>query len=415
MAHDLIRSAQASGETFESSVRSVYARLQTALERVVGSVSGHVDSAVALQRAFGLERTLGWQLHNLLTIQEPQDSVARRTPGPSIIARFCETALAKGADPEAVRQLRSAADELDAVVARHAGSRTVFDAMLLGLSSEDEIDVATRKDAFMADSRLCGLTSATGFATYFMAPGDDPTSLRFATLRGTIGLRRLRASAFNVMPSRSATTNTGEDCDRTSWRPYEITDPDQPYVLSQFCTQPTPRFQISNGTPGWCHAVLDDHMVGTPHEISYVLGEWCPSSGSRVRADGDNELHAGYLVRNPHKVVNLDLIVQKGTFGPITPRGRAYWLHAPKQIHEIDPETDTIPVQVPISRVGLSGGKLSSPNIPRYGEMTSYVFGQMGWDPRLFEAFRVRFEYPIRTSVIRISFDLNDRIDEPRA
>ncbi len=406
------RGGNGSGDDFESEASAVMMQLREALLGLIAGLSGATTRAVDLERRLGVSRTLGWQIHRLVTDPVPLTG-ARYVPGVAALGQVLRGARAADVPEERIERVEHAMRDFESMVQRHADDRATFMTMLGSLAGPraSGLDVKLRKEAFRLNSQIWGVQVKASLACGIMRPGSDPSVYDMAVVRGLRGVRQLRAGIpFQVSGQRIV------DGARRPAFPEEMGEqggPDHgagPRLLSEFCSQPLPELE-SRIQDGCLHTFLRDAPLGNAGARTIYLADLTRGVGW-AEAQGQRNHHIrSTTVLKPIEALVLDTLVHRDMFGTLHPVAEVFGSLG--KLGEKDPYAfepgETLPIEPDLKRLGFGPGVMATPHVPRYREMVESVLERVGWDASEFEVFRCVVEYPPLGSMVRVRFDLPER------
>ena len=71
--------------------------------------------------------------------------------------------------------------------------------------------------------------------------------------------------------------------------------------------------------------------------------------------------------------------------------------------------TNQLSDREPVVHLGRGPEVLAAAELPRYPELIAWAIDRAGWDPRRFETWRLRVEYPVVLSSVGLVFDMQPR------
>jgi hypothetical protein len=395
---------------FEASANKVLQTLRTSIRAVIGSVpqAGRIKRAADVQRAFTIDSKLAWQLHKLAFADKPLRE-ASNLPKTASMKRFLRAAEAQGVDRDLIRTAEAAMDDLDRLIEVHAGNFDAFESMLSGLQGADSeaTDLAHRRMAFKAQSHILGTQARTQVNCYILnASRDNPDKLDVAMIRGKINLRRFRKDASVVVASIGVSNDEGDQPDAVVREAIDEGADGAIAVMREFCSRPMPGFRSVQGSLGMTHLQLADDTVGNQSAVTHVVGDVTRAAVERYQGPHDKVQMCQALVRSPSEVLVLDVLAPAGLFADSDPRIAVFADERSGDAIAAGRDHDRLPCRETISHLGRGAEVIHSPDVPRYAEMMTYVFGRLGWDASTFDVWRCRVEYPIMPSSVVVSFDL---------
>lgn len=396
---------------FEMQVVDKLRQLREAFLHLLESLPLPTNRAADLDKALGVNRTLGWQIYRVATSATPLEAGVH-VPGSAAVQQVLRAARNIGAPEPQIEHVSRAMSEFEAFVSEHAGDRASFNTMISSLlgSDEDAIDLRTRRSMFRAASQAWGVQLKTYLACQIVLPGRRSDLLDVVSIRGLRGIRRLRPGA----PFRLSTQRfyDAHDHARKSQAIGTASDeaPPGPRLLREFCTQPTP--ELDNRFDGrLMHTYLRETPLGNTGALNMYFAditrdfEWQAPGGER------NRQQWFVAVRKPMESLVLDTLLHKDMFSEIGWTTKV--CGSLDRLDEPDPdkfrEDETLPIKAELLDLGVGPAALPTPHVPRYREMVESVCSELGESAGNFRLYRVVVEYPLLLSVVSVKFLLPDR------
>ncbi len=390
---------------FEVHAARVMRDLREAFLGLIEGLPRSATRAADIEKALGVSRTLGWQIHRLATTPDPLEA-GLHVPGSAAVAQALRGARSAGVGEDRVARARRAMEAFEALVAEHAGDRAAFNTMIGSLagSEVESIDLRTRREAFRMHSRVWGVQVKTFVACGVVHPGKDAEHDDMVFIRGMHEARWLRqgvalqVSGYRLVDSES--------------RPMHPSDgAGEPFapgstLLREFCSPDLPEIEtrVEDGNQ---FAFFRDAPLGNAGVTTVYLADvmrdirWRPSDGSppsHVRS---------VSIQKPIAMLVMDALVHRDTFRARRMSSRV--LGSLTRLGERDPSAftseDVLPVQPELRHRGRGAGVLGTPHVPRYREMVESVLGRLGWDPEAFDLYRCTLEYPLLSTTVEVRFD----------
>jgi hypothetical protein len=390
-------------------------RLREAFADIIGSVNGDACRPHEVTKAFGVDKQLGWKIAKLVETGDPF-SAGRHLPGPGGIRIFLERARRCKVSPELLSNANSAVQELDELVARHAGDRSSFDLMLSCCSDggAEQKDWERRRESFRGNSFIWGVQAKTRLGAFFMAPGAVPGRLDVAAVYGFVGLRRLRPNVPWVITRSFCTTTAGQarnDLRREPLDPRGLEHDGESTVplVRGFCSEPLPEFHRVGVAPGYVEEEIVGGEVGNTGAVTCIAGEILRGGMSYYR-DAHNQHHlATSTITTPCETLIFDQIIHEQVFGRIEPELIVYSALGPgDRFPGGRPDRLTLAVSERVERIGRGASVLRTAHMPRYPELARYVFQRMGWEGNAFEVYRVEMRFPPMPSYVVMRHELQN-------
>jgi hypothetical protein len=389
---------------FEQQATETVQRVRSAFSAVVSALPQHVTRASELQRALGIDKMLAWRIYNVLQLSDPY-AAALYVPGNTGVKLFLRAAERSGVPAEITRPAADAVAQFDRLVRTHAGDRGSLE-MLLAAHSDQvraETDIGYRRMLFRGNSYLWGASARVQLRLSFVNFSAAPGELDIATLRGFIGLQRIRPNMSWVIGHAVCVDDAGGRPQEPILEPlYDPCQPD-PVAARIFLSEPLPHLRCVLLPDGEYVYELLPGPVGRTGAVKCVSGEVIRRAASYRRSETNEWAMYAALVRTPvevlvfdyflhHKIygrVNPDLLVH-GVFGRVEHRGSYVG------------DVGRLPVLERIEYVGRASAVVHTPDVPQYAEMVRFVFDRLGWDAASFDVYRLRMEYPVMPSDVKI-------------
>lgn len=373
---------------------------------------------VDVANALGLDLKLAWRMFRLARAADPFEG-ARHVPGAVGYRIWTEAAAAHAAPKALVREAGEAYAQLQEVIDRFAGSRKAFDLMIAGLASTDgdtRLAFEHRRQMFLGASYVWGIQSRANFRCDIVAPSGEAGRLDLVSIRGIVGLRRLRPEVswrFRTAVSIDDKGNLRLIPDR---RPVDdrASDPERlaPPLLEEFCTEPLPNFRAHDLGGGWVEFEACGGDVGREGEQTIVVAEVIRGHETIVRTDEFHGFHHLFTLRTPTELGVFDILCHRDVFGS---EGEFDLVHNSDLHHcavrEGRPHRscDRLPGPAHPDRLGRGLTRAGMREIPFYNEMLAKVFAKVGWSPDQFELHRARVPFPAIPSTIVYEREFPDR------
>jgi hypothetical protein len=145
-----------------------------------------------------------------------------------------------------------------------------------------------------------------------------------------------------------------------------------------------------------CHELVGREL-GKSGEVTYFTGHVLRGS-DRI----DDEIAASWGFTTPTELAVCDVLIHKSLWDEELPE---------LTLHEqgtypiaVRLGLDVLPTAERPLYLGLGIEAARSPDLPRHVERLQYVMDRLGWDATAFRVFRVRTEYPILHTRVRVRF-----------
>ncbi|MGD8451207.1 MAG: hypothetical protein PVJ57_05260 [Phycisphaerae bacterium] len=401
-----------SGRGFLNDTPAVIARVKDAFADVVRGLPKDIERANELSKTLGVSTKLGWQVTRLLYESDPFVA-AQYVPGQNSVKKFLAAAAGLNVDASVIAAAERAIEEFDRLVQTHADNRESFDMLAAGCAARvvESSYLDYRKAAFVGSSFTWGVHARVQLATAFVFPAEDQTRFNVLSVRGFVELRRLRPSvSWPIQTSHLLRADGGNEptMNRT---PLDVIDEADPVagvpLLREFSTHPLSEVRRVFAPNDIIRDELVGGEIGKQGVVNCLLGEVIWNLPGRYRSEQNREWGVGAKVRTPCEVVILDQFVHRDLFGPVSPRPKVFSDLTETASLYVDQRADDrmdLFQRVEFLGRGLSG--IRTPEMPDYVDLASYVMKRVGLDSEMFEAYRVRIEYPPMPISVMMLLDL---------
>jgi hypothetical protein len=390
---------------FQTDAGHVLSEYRTALLDLVHAAAGE---GADLERSMGLDKTLAWKVTSATACAHPFD-VARHIPGKSAIRIIIQAGKKQGVERALLTRVEEAYREYERLIATHAGDRATLEMMLLGYAEKERAraDRDYRKAAFRANSYVFGIQAQTIFRTYIIHPSDSaPGMFDCISLRGHIGLRRIRAEAPWIVHRPRVTDDRGRHLPLRAPQALDakVRAQDNPLAvpwMHDYCSQPLPDVQRVAGTQGRIHCEILNGPVGNTGITTCILGETIPGVGPTARCEGHSSVELVLRADMPVKRLILDQLVHRDLLEQAAPDLRIYSeLNGPTPPGDDANLRHQLPTTEIPQRLGADVTSMHCADIPRYTDLLRDALKSQGLDPAKFIAYRSTIDYPPIPSAI---------------
>lgn len=390
---------------FLEEARRMLESLSEACASLVRAAPGGIRTAADLERALGVNKKIAWQVFKLAETKGSL-SVGSFLPGADPVRRLIDAAQQKQLPTEVVQDLENAFGAFDNFVRTHAGDRASFISMLGSSREESDTDRLHARAAFRAASHFLGAQAAVR-TNIFMAWTNGKTN-DFVSLRGRLGLRRLRADA-TVVVDRHMSTRAPEEMTHILPQPLDTAAAQRSgaVILPSFCSKPLPGLRSVEEPNGYRRIELTENMVGLQGAVDLMFGTVTRGVAHQVStADAEHGVHSMVTNDVPTALLVQDVLMHTA-YGDVQPTLTAYADPLAAESAEYRARATLLPVRYKVDHLGRGPSGATTSDFPRYAELIGYTCALMGWDPDEFNVYRVRIEFPLLHSVIRIAFRLS--------
>jgi hypothetical protein len=399
---------------FEEHARQALLHLRGAFAEIIEALPGHITRPHELSKCLSIDTKLAWKIAHVAHGSDPFMAV-QHIPGTAAIDVFLKAVADQNVPAERIEAVETAVGEFERLIEVHAGDRATLEMMLLSFASEGRrrADLAQRKAAFTANSYIWGIQARTQLKTDILFPATEKGRLDIATVRGFVGLRRIRPNVPWVIARARVADDHGKVLTPAGREPLDPVDDDSAGragapLLREFCSQPLPEFRRVSGSHGFLEDQLVEGEVGKTGAVTCITGEVTRSVASYFRAENNRVAALLARMHTPCEALLFDLLVHEDLFGPIEPELAVYSeLEGGRPVPPIEGrERDRLVTGESVEYLGKGPSVLHTPHVPRYPEMIRYAFGKLGWDAQRFDVYRVEMQYPIIPTSVAMVHEL---------
>lgn len=409
MPNTLPKSDHAEGLGFAAEVRVVSHRVRSAFANLASATKVDASKPRVLARDLGVDKTLAWKVSRIVTDPNPLAAITL-VPGRSAQRILLDSFGRAGAGEELVERARLALETFEQMVKTHADDRETFEMMLSSVTEagQAERDEAQRRLAFLGNSASWGVQAKARFCTYIACPTSDPDFCTTAVVGGLVNFRRLR---YNI-PWTLATTMWSDDEGKPMAEPPVVPlDPDIPSMdtiplLREFCSSGLPPIRRTRRADGVAQYQIVDGEVGNTGVFTCVTG-WKYQRMPKWRSEHDHVSEYAVGVTTPSELLQLDLLMHRASWPPVTPELHVFSLLPGESPHPI-PGRQRPELHVCESVAPLADGLLDLDvyDIPDYGRMIESVLARMGHSRSEFVGYRVRLKHPLLSTHVSLGFPM---------
>ncbi len=369
--------------------------VQEAFRRLVGSLLPHEPSGRSFARAFGLDKTLGWQIHRVATAPDAA-TVLAAMPGRRGVAIFLEAVGTREADPALVDGARRAVESLEEVSRRLGVSPREMRAIAAGgLDSEAQRQHLAKALKSQYDSSVVirGECVSTLAVTYLVVPSRrDPTLVTLVVMAFQAGLRTVRPLGPRVV-YRGVTSWR----DHAAWESQDMNPEDLgrfPALVPAACSDRIERAGLRTERTGDGWFVLADPDLHPAKSLTLGFCETIEEIGSVHATLSSRAAELSMLVAAPTRHVVLEVLFERSL--PHVEPNPAIFFGSINRTERVDYRE--------LRRFGgdFRGGFTSSPRPPiasredadRYAKLLSHGMSLVGRTVDDFHCYRAHMPYP---------------------
>ncbi len=394
-------------DAFATDGQTAFGGVQRALAEMVAALPSAPERATDLQRILGVDYKLAWQVFNITRTTHPL-AAAGHVPGPPSLKRLLAAAESVGVPFKLVRNVKEAVGRFDDVVRTHAGTRAAFDSMVAAACADESteaIDLLHRRNAYRGNVHIWGLQVQTFYSAVFIRGSESVANcIDECAVNLKLGLRRHRYDvSATVYGYRHAQSNGDPAVQRVPLRPDAFQQYGAP-LLTEFCTNPLPAFRTGRHADGWTFSELAGDSIGLRGAVDLCFAGVGRGSPPARDVDGSQILASNITFSTPAALAIADLLVHLPSFGHVDPELVVHRHMFGDGSPIAAARAQRLQTRDRIQRLPLHGNGPDSADVPRVAELLRVVASEVRWNPDEFELFRVRTQYPVLDSVMRLQF-----------
>jgi hypothetical protein len=385
-----------------SAANAVRASLNAFVKELPGAP---IQRARDLQKRINADYKICWHVFNTISAPNSMSSV-RHIPTVLGIKRFLAAGLEAGVGPAKVEAVRVAIENFASIVNTHAGDRNVFQAMVTSTSAleDDSDDQSHRRASYRSMSQIWGFQVERHLSFCFYKCADDGQTFENCAINVKQGFRKLRGDAKPIVGGSATWQDGGTGAtefplDRVTAAVFGAP------LLREFSSPFLPSMRTDLGVNGWSYTTLTSEGIGRQNSVDLAFGV-----GARNLAvcfdkrSGEKTFRNNSVFRTPTASYMKDILVHRTSL-------RTTSVHLKMLQNMPDVNSTEIPGFIPevklaekLVLLGPADQVGDTIECPRYTEIVGYAADKMGWNIAEFDVFRVKVEYPVFGSVIRIEF-----------
>lgn len=351
-----------------------------------------------VSRGLGLDKTLAWKLSRFVGDRDPARAV-RHMPGPGGVEIVLKAAGTRGADAGRIESAREADRLLRAFVAKAAGDRRSFEAMLAAGGRDERVEFEERRAYYRAGAAIWGVRAKLQLLTVALRPSEvDDGQLDVVQVSGLVGFERLRADVPWIIRRLRVADDEG--------RRYQVRrEPLDPggvigngmSLMRAHCSHPLPEIGQFIGSNGWVYDEMAPGEIGRRGAVTCVAGEIYRSALAYRRSANNFEGRYMLTVRTPVEGVIFDLLLHESLAHFGAPRTRLDGLLEDRPRERGAGATPPAPpLEEPGQAVELGHpASVQTHRMGGYGDLVGEALERAGWGTAAsFRGYRMEVEYP---------------------
>jgi hypothetical protein len=363
-------------------------------------------SPTDLAKQLRIDKTLAGRLLRALRTDDPLHA-ASLMPGTQGLELTLRALSRAGVAREAIARAERVLGAFDEFTRREVGGRGSLEAILTGFvpDARRSAELKGKQAVFSAMSRLIGCEARAHVVTNFCFPSADPEWFDEVLAHGFAGFRRLNPRASFCVGQALTNPPPGSPPIIETAEGGRVTEAGKT-LLSEYCSQPTPRFEV-RPVPGGVHYMLEGDGCGLGEEVSFFFAQIARRSGYR-RRHGDYAWEAiSAMEFSPSRVLQFDVFVHESLWNGVQPE---LWISrrmisGQSRSRDADyyDRLDLLESIMPLGR-GLSGA--GSGEMRQYAAMARSLCALTGYPETEFRGYRCHIRYPVVGSDVCMRFRL---------
>lgn len=390
-------------------------KLQRAIASLLAATPGETRRAADVERTFGVDPKLGWQVHRIATSTKPL-TTGTSVPAPISVEKLLKAAAKLGVSKEIVDRVEAAFEDFEKLVEDYAGDRDRFQTMVAPLLNEDSeaLDLKHKKSIYRGMSHVTGVDAQADMFTTLMHPGDEPGTFCSIMIHTTVGLHRLRAGAplcMSIGRARLSGDNPWDCSEAIKPMVAPIAGNAGTYLLRDYCSRDLAN-EVRVLGAGTMYPLLEiPETLGRKNRITIATA----SLATGIKWDEEQVLWSSPRILLPSQVMISDVLFHPDVHPARHPVPSKVSIYNNDRIGlgMGEPEhvmvTDLLNMHERCDYLGQGVDLLIAPDAPRNVDMLAAICKAMNWNSEEFHAYRTRVEYPVLRSTVRTVFDLSGR------
>lgn len=373
-----------SAPCFEDDAREVLGTVRGAYAALLGEL-GAISRPVDVEQALGLDKKLAWRVHRVATAQDPLEG-APFVPSRTSVNRLARSASRSGVDATTVNGVLDATAAFERLIATHASDRPAFDAMAAGISGQghEQLQLEARRAAMRANVVVHGKVSELLMYSFIARPGEADDTVDAVSLRGHVGLQRLRRDAA-IEIARHRFESEGEAIGGAVPLDAEAAARCGAPVVGELAADAL----VERTTPdGFTRTLLANPDLGLGAALDCVLGEithaW-PLTGEALGSMCE--------VATPTRRLVHDMVLRDDL--AVAPPDACVVHRAASRDHWPEPDSpDRLPVPAIVAALGRGARVTQIAEWSGYTPLVVRAIEALGDDPERYRTWRVVVDHP---------------------
>ncbi len=379
-------------------VREALQVLKAAMRDLLAGVPGMPGfRPVDLEKSLGIDLKLAWKLTHIAQSGDPFACV-RHLPGPLGLKIAAKAATKCGVPQATVDRLIVAMRSAQQVGVKWAGSKRAFELLSANLSSSEDGRFISehRRKLFEGGMHVWGMRATLAFRVDIIAPDALHKFVDCATVRGFVGLERLRFDAAWRLESPTVIDDGGKRQAKKAVTALEPCDRSQPpFLIPSLCSPVLPELHpsIVGKIPG---LELGEGEVGRASVSTVVHGALLRRVQPIGAADGHSGIFQVFRLRTPCEAQVMVFAVHRSLLDDgVQPDATVYSdLNAAPERSVQYSLGDRLHCGVALTQLPKGVAGIRAEGVPLLASFLEDRMRALHWDPSEFVVFRAAVEYP---------------------
>lgn len=385
--------------------------IRRALIELYAAVDVDPTQPQEVARQLGLNRNLTWKLSRVMTAPDPFATL-NHMPGQQGLDLALAAFSTAGATSTVIDPVNTAMKKLANIIDVHSGDRETLELTLesSGVFQREESAESGRELAFRGNSSIWGIRARTRLATVMVSKSADD-NLQFAQLGGYVDILAMRPNVtWRLFHYQLHDDKGGAAKVRPMPEEIEPKSPEEvPLMLREFCSPGMPAIirQVSTQGQGQ-EFLMQGGKVGKTGTFNCFFGYIV--RGLPAYADENNRYASGACaITLPCQTFIFDLIVHRDVVIPDDLDIKVYGFpHGGIDSPDMQTVENLLPIHLKMTELVGSPPTVATHHVPRYSQLISRVYDQMGKPANEFRGWRVVVPYPPMSCKVVVRWKLPD-------
>ncbi|MGD8454282.1 MAG: hypothetical protein PVJ57_20920 [Phycisphaerae bacterium] len=372
---------------------------------LIDTLPGRPRQPVEVCRTLRINRDLSGRIVKATRNRDPLSSMGIM-PGPEGL-RLVLRAVRRKVPAGLIRAAEDAVVEFETLVRDVAGDRTALDAIVSAWVPEAraKFEAISKHTAFKGAAYVKGCSADVNVCAIFVAPGSSDDRCAYMSVRGLVGLRRLRPGSGVGITNGYNTSGSSASAYQTTLEGHPINQNPREALLSEFCSPPSPAIAIHDcGT--FIHYVLTDNQVGLESSVNLFFADVIDTVGRYSRPDRRKVSQAA-SIDVPTRLLIFDVLVHGSIWPDTHPELLILDSAIRGAVNPNDPGHGVARINLAetIQFLGEGVSICRAEAVPDYVPLLRHACQRMSWDPEAFRVHRCQMQYPFYGSIVHAVFD----------